>query len=245
MRVTPKRPGRGYRSNRCAGCGLPSGPLGAHCPCSTLPRIENRSAVTILAHFCEIRKPTNTSRLAARVLSRCRILQLGAPAANEEHGRDTARAAGVQLVHSLAALDPLRTLLLYPSDSAIPLEQALSERNTGNTDEGVELLVPDGTWAETRRLVRRYPALQQLCAVRLPDRPSVYALRRNAVPGLLCTLEAIACALGTVDGPDVQQALLSAFDTWQAAALVARRGATKAPAQSLPSPVHAASELTS
>lgn len=177
--------------------------------------------MTVLAHFCEIKKPTNTAKLAARVLAQCRILQLGALPPGAEFGRDAAREAGAELTQQLAALDPTRALLLYPSDEAIPLDELMLRRQPGPP---LELLVPDGTWAATRRLVRRYPELQRLQAVRLCKRQSTYALRRNAVPGLLCTLEAIACALGVLDGADVEAGLLSAFDTWQTAALAARHG---------------------
>lgn len=177
--------------------------------------------MTVLAHFCEIKKPTNTAKLAARVLARCRILELGALAPGAEFGRDAARAAGAELTQQLTALDPQRTLLLYPSDEAVPLDELLLQREPG---QPLELLVPDGTWAATRRLVRRHPELQRLQAVRLCERQSNYALRRNAVPGLLCTLEAIACALGVLDGSNVEAGLLAAFDTWQTAALAARHG---------------------
>ena len=55
------------------------------------------------------------------------------------------------------------------------------------------LLVPDGTWSQTRRMAIRDPVLLHATHVRLPAGPeSVYLLRKPPLPGHLCTLEAVA-----------------------------------------------------
>jgi DTW domain-containing protein YfiP len=182
--------------------------------------------VTIIAHFCEIKKPSNTSKLCARVLQNCRILAVGAR--ELPHAAQSAPSNGVAA--ALAALEPRQTLLLYPSDDAVPLDAACVSKL--ETPENLELVVPDGTWAETRRLVRRSAALQALPKVRLDAQQTLYALRRNLEPGLLCTLEAVAHALALLDGPKLRQDLLAAFAEWQQHALAHRQG--RSVAESLP-----------
>jgi DTW domain-containing protein YfiP len=107
-------------------------------------------------------------------------------------------------------------LLLFPREDACPLEMVRDGA------EAVELVVPDGTWAQTRRLVRRHTALQRLRAVTVPEGTTRYLLRRNVEPGLSCTLEAIAAALERLEGGDVAAGLLRGFEEWQRAILALR-----------------------
>lgn len=195
--------GRGYRLIRCDGCGL----VPAACACGQLPRVDNSNAITLLAHVRELRKPSNTGRLAVKMLSNARLIARGGP--DEVEGR-AAEA-------SLDELDPSRTLLLFPREDARPLEEVATTLSSP-----VQLLIPDGTWSQTRRLVRRHTALQRLPAVTVSSRSTRYLLRRGSVPGLSCTLEAIARALGTLEGAEVESRLMSGFEHWQRAALAIR-----------------------
>lgn len=194
---------RGYRTERCGSCGLTN----QWCVCAELPRVQNAVAVDIVVHWRELRKPTNTARIAHRMLSSCRILVRGGP----EPG------AGRDVAGSLAAHPVNRTLLLYPSDDAEALGEA-RELQRPQT-----LIVPDGTWAQTRRLIRRQE-LGRFRAVRLPAVQSQYALRRGVQPGVVCTLEAIAAALDAFEVAGTGDALRAGFQLWQQRALAIRRG---------------------
>lgn len=207
-RTATARPGRGYRSLRCAQCGLPQACRLAtgDCPCARFVALENRTRVTILAHYSELRKPTNTSKLAALLLRRCRVLSIGDP-------RSPHAGNPRELIQQL---DAERTLLLFPSPDAEPLATL--------TPGAYELVVPDGTWAQTRRMVRRYADLQRLRAVKVDFEPTRYLLRRNAESGLLCTLEAVARALSLLDGAALGRDLETAWLDWQTRALAMRTG---------------------
>lgn len=180
------------------------------CVCSALPHVENRTSIHLVVHWRELAKPSNTARLASAMLTRCNLLVRGGP--NPEAGR--------RVESDLAALDSKRTWLLYPDVNAEPIERLME--TIGADERPTALVVPDGTWSQTRRLIRRYDALDQLKRVRLPDQDTLYLLRRGRSPGLLCTIEAIALALNAIDGPSVGEPVLRGFRDWQTKALQLR-----------------------
>jgi DTW domain-containing protein YfiP len=67
------------------------------------------------------------------------------------------------------------------------------------------LVVPDGTWRQAGKMCRRLPWMAGLRRVALPEGPPTeYRLRAEVVAGGLATAEAIARALGILEGPAVQ-----------------------------------------
>jgi DTW domain-containing protein YfiP len=80
------------------------------------------------------------------------------------------------------------------------------------------LVLLDGTWRKTRKLLHANPLLQALPRWPLPaPPPSRYTIRRAQRPGQRSTLEAACLALGHLEGePARYLPLLSAFDGWVA-----------------------------
>jgi len=117
-----------------------------------------------------------------------------------------------------AALRPGRWLLLYPADAENPSPSPLPNPEAGG------LVVLDGTWRQTRKLLHDNPWLNALPRWPLPTPPpSRYAIRKAQRPGQLSTLEATCLALGTLEGhPDRYAPLLAAFDGWMAGELARR-----------------------
>lgn len=190
---------RNKRLNRCEACGLSEN----LCVCSALPIVDACVKVVMLSHRAEFAKPTNTARLCARML--------GAHA-------EILRSDGVELLQDAAERGAAETWVLFPSEDAVPLEQVKGRVGT--------LIVPDGTWAQARRIARRHPACGTLPKVRLTNPPgSGFRLRRYRDLSGLCTLEAVAYALGVLEGPTAQQQLLAAFAIWVERALLVRAGA--------------------
>ncbi|HEX7603364.1 MAG TPA: tRNA-uridine aminocarboxypropyltransferase, partial [Polyangiaceae bacterium] len=89
-------------------------------------------------------------------------------------------------------------LLLFPHEGAVPLsDYAASTRP-------VTLIVPDGTWRQASKVRKRVPGLEGVPCVTLPaGPPSLYRLRAEAHETGLATIEAIARAIGIVEGPVV------------------------------------------
>jgi DTW domain-containing protein YfiP len=180
MRARP--PEALQQERRCPDCRLHR----SLCLCALCPRVPTRTRVVLLMHQLELRKPTNTGRLAARCLPGSAIVVRGGEGPIDSSPW-TAAAAPV---------------LLYPDPAAEPLER------WRGSPHPVTLLVPDGTWRQAARTRHRLPGLAAVPCARLPgSTPSIYRLRAGR-PGQLSTLEAIARALGVLEGPEVEAPLL-------------------------------------
>lgn len=171
-------------------------------------------STTFIVHFREWRKPTNTAKLASLLLgANSRVLLRGGP--NLELGQ--------RAEEQLSTLDLPLGLVLYPSEDAILLSE-LTGRDGREKWARANLIVPDGTWSQSRRVVRRTPSLHHHLHVKLDEQVSRYRLRRGTEPGLLCTLEAVGHALAVLDPSFDLAAYLRTFDEWQNRALLRRWG---------------------
>ena len=100
-----------------------------------------------------------------------------------------------------------RPLVLFPVEGARLLT------DFAGSDEPVTLVVPDGNWRQASKVYKRVPGLRDLPCVTLPrSTRSTYRLRA----------EAIARALGILDGAGAQRALESVFDAMVERTLWAR-----------------------
>jgi DTW domain-containing protein len=174
------------------------------CLCATLPRLVTRTRVVLVMHRVEHRKPTNTGRIALACLPSAELVLRGERAGGNQPVVDE-MLAGLDAARDAAtASEPL---LLFPHEDAVPL----TARPAGAPP--VTLVVPDGTWRQASKVRARTPGLARVPAVTLPPGPpSRYRLRTEAHPAFLSTLEALARALGILEGPEVQRALEDVFD---------------------------------
>lgn len=155
------------------------------CVCGLLPRIEHETPIVIVRHHQEARKPTNTARWASMVLADCSVL--------DWHEKQP-----------LPETEVPRGLVLHPGASRVLRPE----------DVGTPLWVPDGTWHQAKRLLRRVPALLEAPLAKLPEVAVSDALRDGAErQGKTSTYEAIAGALGVLEGSELEQAMLRPFRT--------------------------------
>ncbi len=161
------------------------------CLCALIPRIDTNTRLLLIIHRREDRKTTNTGRLATECLANSEVIV---------RGHESSPTAPFTWDSST------QPLLLYPHDDAIPIERfAKSERP-------VTLIVPDGTWRQTAKVRGRVPGLQAVPCVSIPsDAPTMYRLRTETRVGGLATMEAIARALGVLEGAHVRNALEQVF----------------------------------
>ena len=173
-------------AHRCPRCEIRK-PL---CFCELIPQIALQTRVMILMRTSEEVLTTNTARLAAKALTNSEL---------RIHGRRDERMSSDGLIQ------PGRTsLLLYPS----PLSVELTPTFAAHLSEPVNLIVPDANWRQTTKFVRRDPCLTGIPHVRLPDGlPSEYRLRTQRSDRNLCTLEAIARAIGILESREAQASL--------------------------------------
>ncbi|MEK6257085.1 MAG: tRNA-uridine aminocarboxypropyltransferase [Planctomycetota bacterium] len=172
--------------HRCPGCEIRK-PL---CFCAMIPKLALQTRVIILMHTCEEVLTTNTARLAAKALTNSEV---------RIHSRKDERMSSDGL------RQPGRSsLLLYPS----PLSVELTPEYASRLEGPVNLIVPDANWRQTTKFVRREPGLVGIPHVRLPPGPpSEYRLRTQRSAQNLCTLEAIARAIGILESREAQASL--------------------------------------
>ena len=209
-----RTPGSSLAAHRCVGCRL-----ARHaCLCALIPRIETRTRVVLVLHQLENNKTSNTGRLALRCLPNSEIVMRGDP--NWSHKENAPLETDVDETTPTpdwnAHGDPV---LLYPHPDARPIDAWKDHPRP------VTLIVPDGTWRQGRRVRQRTPGLAQVpCASITRSAPSNYRLRTTYDPRRLATLEAIAEALGVLEGETARTALLEIFDVMVERTLRARAG---------------------
>ncbi|MCX2862190.1 DTW domain-containing protein [Paucibacter sp. PLA-PC-4] len=149
----------------------------SHCICALAVPVDNELELLILQHPLEARQAKGTARLLHLCLAHSRLL--------------------VGEVFDPAELAPLlaSAVLLYPNDPARhgpPLPAAPSR-----------LIVLDGTWRKSRKMLALNPLLQALPRLSWEQPPaSRYAVRKAQRAHQLSTLEAAALALEQLEARD-------------------------------------------
>lgn len=160
------------------------------CFCDQIPTLSLATRVIVVAYKREIHAPSNTGRLATLALSNSVLLARGD------------QYQPYRLTEYLLPGSP--SLVLFPSEEAEPLSEARLDQMT----RPFNLVVPDGNWRQTAKMIRRDSDMAQLPRVTLPmGNPSAYRIRTERKQEGLATIEAIARALGIIEGTEVQVAL--------------------------------------
>jgi DTW domain-containing protein YfiP len=194
----------------CADCGRAP----AACQCSWRQDIPNEVEVLVLQHPLEQGHAKGSLWLLASSLRRCRWH------CGEQFEPDQLSAwlRGASAVD--APGDGRRAVLLYPGDGAAP-GAAMAASASLCDPAGWRLVVLDGTWRKSRKLLHLNPALGVLPRLSLDDPPaSRYVIRRAHAPHQRSTLEAVCLALqGLESAPGRYAPLLEAFS----ASIIAQR----------------------
>jgi DTW domain-containing protein YfiP len=103
-----------------------------------------------------------------------------------------------------------RTLLFYPSDDAVELDKELVAQER----RPIQLIVPDGTWRQARKIHSRQHELKDVQRVKIgPPNNSAFQLRAQSRPEGMATLQAIAHGLGVIEGDLVRAQLMKLYHT--------------------------------
>ncbi len=182
----PRPPPPQADSAHCPRCFLPH-----HlCICADIPRLTCRCRVLVVRHWSESWRATNTGRLVGLALGTAEVVDHGKP--------------GYALETKDLPIGP-RSCLLFP------LTDTGAEPWTGGRPD--VLVVPDGSWTQARRMVRRVPGLSALPRLALAPGPEpARRIRRSPSPGARSTLEAVAAALALWEPPEVAESLLALYD---------------------------------
>ena len=154
----------------------------------------------MLQHPLEVHHAKGSARLLHLSLAHCRLV------------------VGEAFAAPVWPVDGKHTLLLYPDspqDSAPDLRAPLPlPPEWPQAKSRLRLVVLDGTWRKSRKMLHQSPPLQQLPRLALRNLPpSHYRIRKAHGPDQLSTLEATCYALGQLEGDAARfQPLLDAFD---------------------------------
>jgi len=182
--------GIGKAKQRCSVCGASL----TLCMCAEVPRLDLRTKVALVIHHRELYRSSNTGLLALQSLvnSELRI-----------------RGESREALDLSDLLSPrYRTLLFYPSADALELTRELVCRDS----RPIQLIVPDGTWRQARKIHSRHPELRNIPRVKISAaNRGTFQLRAQSRPERMATLQAIACALRIIEGDLVAARLMKLY----------------------------------
>ncbi|EQC44344.1 tRNA-uridine aminocarboxypropyltransferase [Bacteriovorax sp. Seq25_V] len=188
-------------SGRCEVCRI-NKPL---CFCSHIPKLDNKVEVLVVMHFTERWLTSNTAYFANLVLNNSKII---------ERGNLNSPMTSEQFVKEEKSY-----LYLFPTEDSKPIEEF-----KGDISKAV-LVVPDGSWSKAKKFHKREECLKALPKYHLSNvGKSNYQLRKSPGEDFLCTYEAIAKALGSLEGKEIENQMLNFFDIFVDRVLRSRRG---------------------
>jgi DTW domain-containing protein YfiP len=170
------------------------------CICRWVTALPNQVEVLILQHPLEVSNAKGSARLLHLSLSNSR-LEVG---------------EAFEPQHLQALLSPeRRSVLLYPDTEDASLGLARPQPfDAACLQQPLRLVVLDGTWRKSRKMLYLNPLLQALPRMPLRDTPpSHYLIRKAHLPDQLSTLEATVYALAQLEN-DINKfdPLIAAFD---------------------------------
>lgn len=199
----------GAKRLHCARCLRPQ----SSCICQWITPLAHQVEVLILQHPLEVDQAKGSARL----------LHLSLPHSRLVTGETFAEAQLRALLEApfaaqAAAGAPKQALLLYPhspQDQALglPIPPVLAPALLREPAR-LRLVVLDGTWRKSRKMLYSNPLLQQLPRLSLQGMgASHYWIRKAHKPDQLSTLEATCAALMQLEGKTLLfEPLLAAFD---------------------------------
>ena len=162
--------------------------------CGSIPIIKLKTRICLVVHHRELTRSSNTGVLAVRALVN-----------SEMRVRGEAKGA---LNLSDLITPQYRTFLLFPSDGAVELDRELVALDR----TPIQLIVPDGTWRQARKVHYRHPELKDVPRVKIAGpNNTIFQLRAQNKPERMVTLQAVAQALGVIEGEGVERALMALY----------------------------------
>jgi tRNA-uridine aminocarboxypropyltransferase len=165
------------------------------CLCDFIPKLDLKTRLCLVVHYRELRRTTNTGSLAVRALvnSEMRI-----------RGEDR---LGTDLSDLLTGA--YRTVLFYPSAEAVDLTAEFVAADP----RPLQLIVPDGNWRQASKVHYRHKELLEVPRVMIKAANTAkYHLRAEHTEEGMATLQAIAHAMGVIEGSDAKDALLKLYE---------------------------------
>ena len=192
------------------------------CICQWVRPTAHEAEVLILQHPLEVNEAKGTARLLHLSLAHSRLVT------GEQFAEAELRALLTDPFDPQEQAEPARhAVLLYPDaaqDAALGIASAPTlDPAWLQKPSRLRLVVLDGTWRKSRKMLHVNPLLQQLPRLPLQQLPpSRYRIRKARQPHQLSALEASCAALAQLEDGAPFEPLLTAFDDLVAYWLQAR-----------------------
>lgn len=174
----------------CLVCGLNS----ELCICSQIKKIKVSTKLLLVIHAKELKRTTNSGRIAVAALENSELLirgQIGNP---------------LELTSVLT--EEYESILFFPTEDAVEL----SEDFITQIKKPIQLIVPDGNWRQASKVAVRHKEFSQLKKVMIKEKNlAQFHLRKETSEFGMSTLEAIAKAFGVIEGPDIEKQLQALY----------------------------------
>ncbi len=166
-----------------------------YCFCESIPSLALKTKVSVLVHAKELKRTTNTGSLATLALANSGL---------------HVRGLKDQPLEVSQILNPsYEPLLFFPADDAAELTPDFVSKLT----LPVQLIVPDGNWRQASKVHTRHEELANIPRVRISARnTATQFLRKETTPEGMATLQAIAEALGILEGPEAREILMTLYN---------------------------------
>ena len=178
---------RGTREKRCPKCMVHF----ENCYCAKIEHLNINTKLSVILFKKEKFLPSNTAQLSINSLQNSEMFFRGF--------KDQV------LQESFIDEKNYQPLYLFPSEDATEL----TATEIANFDKPINLIVPDGTWRQAKKIHLREPLLKDIPRVKLNiGTRSIYPLRRQKYEYGLCTHEAIAHAMGIIESEEIKNKLI-------------------------------------
>jgi DTW domain-containing protein YfiP len=168
------------------------------CICEFIPKLDLKTRVSLVVHYKELKRTTNTGRLAIAALINSEVRVRGEMQTNDPMALDLSDLKNPHY----------ETFLFYPSSDAIEL----SKEFVAAQQKPIHLIVPDGNWRQASKVHYRHPELKSLRRIKItPKIQATEWMRKETVEGGMATLEAIGRALEIIEGSEIGAKILSLY----------------------------------
>lgn len=180
---------RSSRDKRCPQCKIQFN----SCFCDKVKVLQCSTKLSAIIHQKEKFLPSNTVNLLKRNFPHLETYTRGAPDGESCHFE-------VSKDHY--------PLFLFPDENAV----ALTPEFISRIHRPIQLIIPDGTWRQARKIHRRMPSMQSVQTIKIVGNyKSLYTLRKQKFEYGLSTYEAVAKALEVIESPQLACEMLEQF----------------------------------
>lgn len=164
------------------------------CICNLIPSLQLKTKISLVIHAKELKRTSNTGRLALKMLTNSEIRVRG--------------ESKVALDLSDLLTPEYRCVLFYPSEDAIELTESFVVQSS----LPIQLIVPDGNWRQASKVNHRHKEILHLPRVKISTmNPIPQHMRSESTDEGMATLQAIAAALTIIEGPHIGNQIMRVY----------------------------------